>query len=105
VVTDPSIGRDAPIWHWLTGDDCSDRSSLPGDWTAGSTPSVVLIKTSLIVYSTKIISLWSCHRGTIHAMYAREAIIRPGRQVKAILCPRRCNVYDAGWNDKTLGQI
>jgi hypothetical protein len=43
----------------------------------------------------------------IHAMYAREAYytVQEGK-VKAILCPRRCNVYDAGWNDdKTLGQI
>jgi hypothetical protein len=40
-------------------------------------------------------------------MYAREAYytVQEGK-VKAILCPRRCNVYDAGWNDdKTLGQI
>lgn len=43
----------------------------------------------------------------IHAMYAREAYYTVWEgKAKAILCPRRCNVYDAGWNDdKTLGDI
>jgi hypothetical protein len=41
------------------------------------------------------------------AMYAREAYYTVWEgKARAILCPRRCNIYDAGWNDdKTLGQV